>query len=269
MKPCRAILAVLILGVWSPTLWADEPAPLAKARVLYNASDYEGAIDSASVVRREVAWADRAALIIARAHLEQYRLRATTEDLVAAREALASVHSVALTPRDRVDLVIGLGQALYFGEAYGAAAALFDTALDRAALLGARDRLLLLDWWATALDREAQTRAADGRAPLFERLAERMQDVLRLDPGNAAANYWLVVAARGSGDIDGAWDSAVAAWVRSTLSPDTTKDLRADLDRLMTQALIPERSRALVARDPLDALTALRTEWDLVKEQWK
>ena len=49
--------------------------------------------------------------------------------------------------------------------------------------------------------------------------------------------------ARGAGDIEGAWSAAVAAWVRSTLSPETTSRLRDDLDRLVTQALIPERSR--------------------------
>jgi hypothetical protein len=83
------------------------------------------------------------------------------------------------------------------------------------------------------------------------------------------ANYWLAVSARGAGDIDGAWNSAIAAWVRSTLSPETTARLRDDLDRLMTQALIPERSRTLVAREPQDAVTALKTEWELLKSQWK
>jgi hypothetical protein len=69
--------------------------------------------------------------------------------------------------------------------------------------------------------------------------------------------------------MDGAWNSAIAAWVRSTLSPDTTAGLRDDLDRLVTQALIPERSRTLVARSPQEAVTALRTEWELLKQQWK
>ena len=63
------------------------------------------------------------------------------------------------------------------------------------------------------------------------------------------ANYWLAVSARGAGDIDGAWNFAVAAWVRSTLSPETAPNLRDDLDRLVAQALIPERSRTLVTRE--------------------
>jgi hypothetical protein len=45
--------------------------------------------------------------------------------------------------------------------------------------------------------------------------------------------------------------------------------LRDDLDRLVTQALIPERSRTAATREPQDAVAALRTEWELIKEQWK
>ena len=168
-------------------------------------------------------WADAAALVVARAHLEQYRQRADAEDLTAARAALGAVRASALMPRDQVDLIVGLGQSLYLSEIYGAAAELFDTALSRAALLASRDRLLLLDWWATALDREAQSRPADRRARVFERIAARMNEEIQRDPGSPVANYWLAVSARGAGDIDGAWNSAIAAWVRSTLSPETTE----------------------------------------------
>jgi hypothetical protein len=74
---------------------------------------------------------------------------------------------------------------------------------------------------------------------------------------------------RGMGDVDGAWQAAIAGWVRSTLSPETTGELRADLDRLVMQALIPERSRVMSIREPQEAVTALRAEWELVKQQWK
>ena len=53
------------------------------------------------------------------------------------------------------------------------------------------------------------------------------------------------------------------------MSPETTAGLRDDLDRLVTQALIPERSRTMVAREPQEAVAALTTEWELVKSQWK
>jgi hypothetical protein len=269
MRTCGLIVMTLILSSVGSTAWANEPPALAKARALYNAGDFEGAIDAASVARKDAEWADAAALVVARAHLERYRERVDAEDLAAARAALGAVRAAVLTPRDQVDLIVGLGLSLYLGETYGAAAELFETALSRAALLGTRDRLLLLDWWATSLDREAQIRPADRRARVFERIASRMNEEIQRDPGSPVANYWLAVSARGAGDIDAAWNFAIAAWVRSTLSPDTTERLRDDLDRLVTQALIAERSRTLVSREPQDAVNALKTEWELVKQQWK
>ncbi len=269
MRTCGLVVVALILTSAGSPVWANEPPALAKARTLYNAGDFEGAIDAASMARKDAEWGDAAALVVARAHLEQYRERADAEDLAAARAALGAVRVAVLTPRDQVDLIVGLGLSLYLSETYGAAAELFETALGRAALLGPRDRLLLLDWWATSLDREAQIRPVDRRARVFERIASRMNEEIQRDPGSPVANYWLAVSARGAGDIDAAWNFAVAAWVRSTLSPDTTEKLRDDLDRLVTQALIAERSRALSSREPQDAVAALRTEWELVKQQWK
>ncbi len=269
MRTCVVVVVALVLTGAGSTAWANEPPALAKARTLYNAGDFEGAIDAASVVRTDEAWADAAALVVARSHLELYRARADAEDLSAARAALGAVRAGLLMPRDQVDLIVGLGQSLYLSEIYGAAAELFDTALSRASLLATRDRLLLLDWWATSLDREAQSRPADRRARVFDRISLRMNEEIQRDPGSPVANYWLAVAARGAGDIDGAWNSAVAAWVRSTLSPDTTSGLRDDLDRLVTQALIPERARTVSAREPQEAVAALTTEWELIKQQWK
>ena len=269
MRTFVVIVVALVLTGAGSTAWADEPPSLAKARTLYNAGDYEGAIDAASVARKDEAWADAAALVVARSHLELYRERAAADDLSAARAALSAVRAGSLMPRDQVDLIVGLGQSLYLSEIYGAAAELFDTALSRASLLATRDRLLLLDWWATSLDREAQIRPADRRARVFERISARMNEEIQRDPGSAVANYWLAVSARGAGDIDGAWNSAIAAWVRSTLSPDSTSRLRDDLDRLVTQALIPERSRIVSAREPQEAVAALKTEWEMIKQQWK
>ena len=268
MRP-RGALLVLVLLLLPAFAHAAEPPALVRARTLYNAADYDGAIAAAAVAQRLPAAADAASLVLARAHLERYRRNTVESDLVAAREALAGVRRALLTPRDQVDLLVGLGQSLFFGELFGASAELFDTALSSGAVLPPRDRLLLLDWWASALDREAQTRQADRRAPLFERIVERMEGELRDDPGSAPANYWLAVATRGAGDLDRAWDAAVAGWVRSNLSPASAAALRADLDRLVTQAIIAERARTRPPREQQDAVAALRAEWDLVKQQWK
>jgi hypothetical protein len=264
----RAVTALLVVLLSAAGASAAEHPSLAKARALYNAGDFDGAISAAAVSRRVPASADASALVIARAHLERYRQGADPGDLGAARDALGSVRAAALTPRDHVDLLVGLGQSLYLGEVFGAAAELFDTALSRAALLPERDRRLLLDWWATALDREAQARPAERRVRVFERIAARMESELREDPASTVANYWLAVAARGAGDVERAWDAAIAGWVRSTLRPEASELLRADLDRLVTQALIPERARNRPAREQPDSMAALRAEWDLVKQQW-
>jgi hypothetical protein len=269
---CMLLLAVSA-GLPAAAEAAEAPA-LARARMLYNSGDYEGAIDAASVSRRDAQWADASALVIARARLERYRQNMNASELADAREALQAIKVTALNARDQVDLLIGLGQALYLGEVFGPAGELFGTALDKgsgdkASTLSPRDRTMLLDWWATALDRDAQTRPYDRRPPIYLRIGERMERELREDPSNGVANYWQVVAQRGTGDLDRAWSSAIAAWVRSTLNPMTMAQLRGDLDRVMEQALIPERARSNPPRDGVDAVEILRAEWSLVKENWK
>jgi hypothetical protein len=276
-----SMLVLAVVFVQSAGAQAAESPALARARTLYNSGDYEGAIDAASVSRREAQWADASALVIARARLERYRQTMNASELADARDALQAVKAASLTPRDQVDLLIGLGQALYLGEVYGPSAELFGTALDKGSALdkgtalekgtalGERDRMMLLDWWATALDRDAQTRPYDRRATVYQRIAERMELELRGDPANGVASYWQVVAARGTGDLDRAWSAAIAAWVRSTLNPATQGQLRGDLDRVMEQALIPERARSNPAREGVDAVEMLRAEWSLVKENWK
>ena len=265
--PAATLLVAGLLLLAVPAYGAEHPA-LAKARLLYNAADYDGAITAAGSARSDPASADAAALVTGRAHLERHRLRADPADLAAARGALATARAPQLSPRDQIDLLVGLGQSLYLGNAYGPAAEVFDTALGRGSLLMHRDRLMLLDWWATALDREAQQRPADARPPVYRRIAERMEEELRQDPGGAPSNYWLAAAARGAGDLDRAWNAAIAGWVRAQLSPETTGTLRTDLDRLVTEALIPERARTRPQREQPDALTSLRVEWELNKQQW-
>lgn len=265
----RALALALVLACTPREALAAEPPALVRARASYNAAEYEAAIDAAAVARRQPEWADAAALVIGRSHIERYRRNAAPDDLAAAREALAAVRLDTLTPRDQLDLNIGLAQALYFGEQFGPAAELFDSALSRTGLLADAERLRLLDWWATALDRAALSRPPDRRATAYGRITDRMEDELRADPANPVASYWLAIAARGAGDLDRAWDAAVAAWIRAGLRPADTAQLRADLDRLVEQALIPERARTRVARANEDAVTALREEWALLKQRWK
>ena len=265
-------LAIVLVLAGLPALAAAaEPAALARARAMYNAGNYDAAIEAASSARSDPKAADAAALVLARAHLERFRSGPAGDpngDLPAARAALTGIRNAALPARDQLDLLIGLGQTLYFGDSFGPAADIFDSALGRASMLSAGERARLLDWWATALDRQAQGRPADRRAPIFTRIVERMQEELRTDPGSAIANYWLVVGTRGAGDLDRAWDAAIAGWVRASLGSDAP-GLRGELDRLMTDALIPERTRTRPVREQADAATEMRAEWEKVKGEWK
>ena len=102
-------LALLAVVTVTTSAWAAEHPSLAKARVLYNVADYDGAIGAASAARTDAASADAAALVIGRSHLERYRIWVDPADLAGAREALAVVRAPLLSPRDRLDLLIGLG----------------------------------------------------------------------------------------------------------------------------------------------------------------
>ena len=46
-----------------------------------------------------------------------------------------------------------------------------------------------------------------------------MSAELATDGGSAPASYWLAVAARGTGDLERAWQAAIAGWVRASLAP--------------------------------------------------
>jgi len=269
MWPPRGVLALLLLLTAAIPAAAAEHPSLAQARVLYNAADYDAAIDAASVAFGDPASVDAATLVAARAYLERYRIKLDPSDLASARTTLGMVHAARLMPRDYLDLLIGLGQALYLGESFGAAAELFDVALSRRSSLSERDGLALLDWWATAVDREAWRLPADRRLSLLEGVRARMAEEVRQDPGNPAANYWLAASARGAGDLERAWDAAVAAWVRAPLRPDTAAVLRADIDRFVTEVLVPERARTRPGHETGEASAALQSDWTALKGQWQ
>jgi len=96
----------------------------------------------------------------------------------------------------------------------------------------------------------------------------RMSAELATDGGLAPASYWLVVAARGTGDLERAWQAAIAGWVRASQAPDGGAPLRADLDRLVTQTIIPERATRLKISDPRQAAAGMANEWAAFKEGW-
>jgi hypothetical protein len=260
----------LLLIVMVASIGAGPQDELLRARQLYNQRLYNLAIDSATAARRAPQLADAASLVLARSLLERFRNSSDAADLTAARSELQQIHPAGLVPSDQVELVIALGEALYLDDQAGAAVEEFEMALGSVDPKNAAARERMLDWWASALDRQAQLRAEPERQPLYARIVARMEDELRRDPGCAAASYWLVAGARGSGDLERAWDAALAAWARASLAGDQRDRLRADLERIVTQALIPERARLLSPPGGSAQTTAaMHGEWDSMKQTWR
>lgn len=251
---------------------APQPASAeqtAEARRLYNLGQYEEAEKVARDAIAAPAAAEAARVVLGRIQLERYRKSADPADLAAARESLTAADPLALDGRERVELLIGLGEALYLEDRFGSAADVFESVLTRSAILGGSAHERVLDWWATALHRQAQTRPVDERPAAYERILSRMRKEIGEYPDSAAAGYWLAAAARGLGDLERAWHAALAGWVRAGLAGDHGAAPRADLDRLVVQAILPERAARVAARgESQQALAVMLSEWEAFKASW-
>ncbi len=265
---CLVALAFLV----APGAYAGASAPpenpLVTARNAYNRGDYSAAISAAQEAAHDARRRGEAQLILGRALVERFRQNAEPGDLAAAREALGAAAPSA-TGSLRIEWLVGVAETLFFEDQFGAAAAMFDTIRTDpqvdAAVPGGRERLL--DWWATAVDRAAQAQDPKQRHDTYDHLATELGRELQRDPSLGSASYWYVVAARSAGDVDVAWDAALAAWVRAPLARDRGAQLRADLDRIMTQAIIPERARR-APRDQDKQAATLRDQWEDFKKRW-
>jgi hypothetical protein len=259
----RLVLLAAVLA-----LAAAKPDPLLAARQFYSLGQYDRAIEAAKPALANPSTASSAHLILGRSRLERYRTNPVPQDLDAARDDLRAVEPRALDPRERLEFQIGLAVLLYFDDRYGAAAELLDPVIDATASLApdAHDRAL--DWWATALDRQAQTLASPDRQSAYARLIARMEQELRRNTASVPAGYWIAAASRGAGDLDRAWAAACAAWLRAPLAGDRGTALRADLDKLVTQAIIPERAARSTSRDRRQAAASMTADWETFKSAW-
>jgi hypothetical protein len=260
---CVFALALCLLPI--PVLGQDA---LGEARRLYNSADYEGAERALRVALQQPGQANSARVILGRVQLERFRRSADPGHLAEAREALTAVDPAPLDERERLELTIGFGEALFLEDRFAAAAEMLAPVLDRASVLGGSAHERVLDWWATAVDRYAQGRPAAERPMHYQRIDARMREELASDPGLGVASYWQVAAARASGDLERAWASAMAAWVRASLARDRGAALRGDLERLMLQGIIPERAARIAPRDPASTITGLTNEWQAFKASW-
>jgi hypothetical protein len=259
----------LVCALLTPALAHATRAELAKARNLYNDRQFDDAITVATAARRTPEVADSATIVLARAHLERYRERADPADLSAARVALGMVRTTSLNARDQVELLLALGQSLFLEDDFGAAAEMFESGLTRAAGEGPDLSEAMLEWWGSAIERQAGAMPRERRTAAFTRLAERMSAELSRNPTSPAASYWTVVALRGAGAVERSWDAAVAAWVRARLVGARAPAVRADLDRLVLQGVIPDRVSHLPLDERAAAESQLKADWELVKEKWK
>jgi len=244
-------------------------AERAKGGAAYNERRFDGGSEAALVAQKVAVTSDAATVVLARAYLERYRERANPADLAAARSQLGNVRVSQIDVRDHVDFLMALGETLFFEENYGAAAELFESGLDGAIGQGLVTAEAMLDWWGSAVERRADALDRESRERVFSHMRDRMTRELERNPGSAAAAYWIVVGTRGAGDPVGAWDAAIAGWVRARLAGGRAATLRADLDKLMLEGIIPDRVRLMSPDRRGQTEADLRTEWAVVKERWK
>jgi len=260
---CLLAMSALVLLCPGP---AAAQGDLERARSLYNAGQFEESIAAATSAKRRPAAAPSATLIIARARLERFRTSGDPTELVAARADLVSLDPRMLAPQEGIEWQIGVGSALFLEEQFGPAAETF------AALLpAARGRLpqpefeKLLEWWGGTLSRLAETLDGEARRLVYDRFRAEARLEVERNPFSRPATYWLVVSLRGAGDLDAAWGAAVSGWIRAGTEPEGRK-LRTDLERLVTQTLIPERAQAPAGPSPTTA--DMEEAWRTVIGRW-
>ncbi len=281
-SPARRLLVAVLMAAAVPmAVAAQKPAPqkpagdpLARAKQLYNEQKLDAAIQAALDARRVPASANAAAVVLARAYLERFSRTAVASDLADAREALKQVDETRLTSREQVEFLVGLGHAFYLESCldgcYAAATEQFEQALARADELDVQTRESLFEWWAVTLDKRAQLAQAATRKTIYTRVLERAEREVARPESSAPGLYWLAAAARGVEDLERAWGAATAGWARARFLGSRGVELRASLDRFVTQVLLPERARELAGNgDAKAALTGLEAKWAEWKAKWQ
>ena len=258
-------------------LW---PAPaiaqsdLERARALYNSGQFDASISAAAIARTRPATAPSATLIAARARLERFRQKNDPTELAAARADLVSINPTMLAPQEIIEWQIGLGTALFLDNQAGPAAEMFTTVLPSArGRLPAAEFDKLLEWWASTLSRVAESHTGAARKDAYSAMLTAVRAELERNPLSRPTAYWVVVAARGAGDFDAAWNSAFAGWIRAGAQPQG-QQFRSDLDRFVTQTLIPERAQArtgqrIDARATQAEIAALTEQWRMLAQHWQ
>jgi hypothetical protein len=269
---CHAVFATMVLA--ASLAQAPVADPLLGARQAYNDRKFDEAIALARIALKTPSTSNVAAVVLSRSLLERYRLTFDTADLVEARAVLAGVRPAELTARTRFEFLVGLGVALYLDGCtdgcLGASAEFFDQALQRATPADVEDREIAFEWWATVLDRLALYSQESDRAAIYRRILSRAEEERTRRDSSTSAAFWIASAARGLGDFDRAWGAAVSGWIGARYQGTRGKALRDELDRFVTEVLLPERAKALVPdADPRPELAGLLKQWDDIKQRYK
>jgi len=272
-RKTRALLAVCALAVLWPAPAAAQ-SDLERARMYYNLGQFDESIAAATAAKAKPNAVPSATLIAARARLERFRRADDATDLALARNELISLNPRSLSAQEAIEWQIGLGSALLLDHQVGAAAEMFTTALPSArAILPPAEYDKLVEWWASTLSRVAEgLQAAPARKEAYAAMQGAVRDELERNPFSRPATYWSVVAARGAGDFDRAWNGALAGWIRAGNEPEG-QQLRVDLDRFVTQTLIPERAQSrtgqrLDSKATLSEIAGMAEEWRAVSGKW-
>lgn len=272
MRPwARCLLRAAAVVAVTPVLLAQQRVdPLVGARQAYNERQFDRAVALAIEARQTPAQADSASLVLSRALLERFRLAGDVVDVATARQALLSVRPTRLVASEVVELHLGTAELLFVDEEFGAATELFEAALDRPGFVPDRQRDRVLEWWAASLDRYAQLAPDTHRVARYQRMLTRLEQEAIRGSASPAVVYWLAAAARGADDPDRAWSLVIAAWIQAPMiAGGQAGTFRSDLDRLMVDAIIPERAQHAAAEVDRDALkAALAAEWKAIKEKW-
>ncbi len=272
--PCWGQVALVVAMMAS---MAQAPVPedaLTRAHRAYNAGQYDTAIAAAREALKQPARSNAAAVVLARALLDRYRAASVLSDLNDARAVLADVRPAELAPRDHIAFLVGLGLVVYHdgcdAGCFNTAAEFFAQALDRMTSPEMGDRELVFEWWASSLDRHALFSPDADRAAAYRRIRERAERERAERSQSTSAAYWLAAASRGAGDLDRAWSAAVSGWINARYQGSRGDKLRADLDYLVEQMILPDRANAQAADgDARSALVHMLKQWEDLKARYK
>jgi len=263
-----SVFSVVVLFGSVSSVFAQR-ADLAKARTFYNQRQFDAAIEAAAIAQKIPSTADAVPLKRERTPGRPALLIGRTLASEAARERLRRLDPLRFSPTERAEFIVGLGEALFFDDDYGAAATLFESGIEAAVREGPQTAESMLEWWGSAMERHADALEKEPRVAAFGRLRDRMAREQSKNPGSAAAAYWFVVGTRGAGEPIEAWEAAIAGWVRARLAGPYSAKLRADLDKLVLEGIIPDRVRASAPDRRTQIESDLKAEWAVVKERWK